>query len=127
MIQAKHRLYSRRDPLKIEISRAPRRSALVCLPEATASTWSNSLSPALSRLSPWATVPALKSIQLPFFSKRAVLVEIFTVGAGAPKGVPRPVVNRIKWAPAAMRAVADTKSLPGPESRFRPFRVTASP
>ena len=32
-------------------------------------------------------------------------MEIFTVGAGAPKGVPRPVVNRIRWAPAAVRAV----------------------
>ena len=28
-------------------------------------------------------------------SQRAVFVEIFTVGAGAPNGVPRPVVNRI--------------------------------
>ena len=53
-------------------------------------------------------------------------MEIFTVGAGAPKGVPRPVVKRIMWAPAAVRSVAETRSLPGPESRLRPFLVTGS-
>ena len=43
----------------------------------------------------------------------AVLVEILTVGTGAPKGVPLPVVKRISWAPAAASPVVDTKSLPG--------------
>ena len=35
-------------------------------------------------------------------------------GAGAPKGVPRPVVKSTMCAPAAVMAVAETRSLPGP-------------
>ena len=33
-------------------------------------------------------------------------VDTFTVGTGQPKGVPRPVVNRISCAPLTARAVA---------------------
>ena len=51
----------------------------------------------------------------------------FQRGSGAPNGVPRPVVNKTICAPAAVKAVADTKSLPGPDSMFRPFVTTASP
>ena len=52
------------------------------------------------------------SIAMPFMW----LVNAFCgmVGAGAPKGVPRPVVKSTIWAPAAVSAVADTRSLPGP-------------
>ena len=49
-----------------------------------------------------------------FFSASGVLVEIFRVGAGAENGVPRPVEKRMRCAPAAVMAVADTRSLPGP-------------
>ena len=49
-----------------------------------------------------------------FLSASWLFVASFKVGAGAPNGVPRPVVNRIMCAPAAVMAVADTRSLPGP-------------
>lgn len=49
-----------------------------------------------------------------FFAASWLLLAIFIVGAGAPKGVPRPVVKRIMCAPAAVIAVAETRSLPGP-------------
>ena len=62
------RYYSVTPSLKMAISLAPRCSALVCFPLAIASTKSKSRSPAASRGSPSATEPALKSIQLPFFS-----------------------------------------------------------
>ena len=90
-------------------------SALVCLPLAVSIT-SCSRSWAVSSMVflPSAMTPALKSIQPGFFSASGVLVEIFRVGAGAEKGVPRPVENRIMCAPAAVIAVADTRSLPGP-------------
>ena len=58
--------------------------------------------------------PASKSIQPFFLSASWLFVASFKVGAGAPNGVPRPVVNRIMCAPAAVMAVADTRSLPGP-------------
>ena len=58
---------------------------------------------------------------------RAVLEEIFRVGTTLPKGVPRPVVNRIRCAPDAARSVQATMSLPGPVSRFSPFSCTCSP
>ena len=54
--------------LKMEISRQPCFSALVCSPLATRSTYSSRRSPASSRDSPSATEPALKSIQPFFFS-----------------------------------------------------------
>ena len=62
-----------------------------------------------------------------FFGSSWLLVAIFEGGSGAPNGVPRPVLNKIMWAPAAVRAVAETRSLPGPYSMFRPLVVTASP
>ncbi len=77
--------------------------------------------------SPSAITPALKSIQPDFFWASGVLVEIFRVGAGAENGVPRPVENRIRCAPAAVMAVAETRSLPGPYSIFRPLVTTGSP
>ena len=64
--------------------------------------------------SPSAMTPVLKSIQPDFFWASGVLVEIFRVGAGAENGVPRPVEKRMRCAPAAVMAVAETRSLPGP-------------
>ena len=55
--------------------------------------------------SPSSNVPALKSIQLDFFSANPVWDEIFTVGTNVPKGVPRPVVNSTIWHPEAAKAV----------------------
>ena len=54
-------------------------------------------------------------------------VAIFTVGTGAPTGVPRPVVNKIICTPAAARFVIATISLPGPLSSDKPFFVSVSP
>ena len=62
-----------------------------------------------------------------FLGSQLLLVAIFSVGAGAPNGVPRPVLNSTMWAPAAVSAVALTRSLPGPYSIFRPLVVTGSP
>ena len=62
----------------------------------------------------------MKSIQFCFFVYRLLLLDIFKVGTGAEKGVPRPVVNKINCAPAAASAVEETRSLPGAESRDRP-------
>ena len=101
--------------LKMEISRKPCFSALVCSPLATRMTRSSRSFAASSMVfSPSAMTPVLKSIQQPFFYASGVLVEIFRVGAGAENGVPRPVENRIRCAPAAVMAVAETRSLPGP-------------
>ena len=114
--------------LKIEISRKPFFSAQVCLPEATSSTsWYRSAPASSSVRSPSATTPALKSIQVFFLAASWLLVAIFSVGAGAPNGVPRPVLNSTMCAPAAVSAVAETRSLPGPYSIFRPLVVTGSP
>ena len=54
------------------------------------------------------------------------LLEIFTVGTGDAKGVPRPVVNSTICAPDTARAVAATRSLPGADRRFNPFTFTGS-
>ena len=75
---------------------------------------------------PCARIPALKSIQSRFFSASGVLVETFTVGIGAPTGVPRPVVKSTICAPEAISAVMAHRSLPGPCTRFSPFSVTGS-
>ena len=48
------------------------------------------------------------------------------VGTGQANGVPRPVVKRTIWAPAAARAVEATKSLPGALSKFNPGVLTVS-
>jgi hypothetical protein len=57
--------------------------------------------------------PASKSIQFLLLLNNSELDEILTVGTGAPRGVPLPVVNRMRCAPAAVRAVDDTISFPG--------------
>ena len=66
------------------------------------------------------TRPASKSIQPGLRAASALFEAIFTVGTGKPSGVPRPVVNRIRVAPAAASAVEETASLPGASSRVRP-------
>jgi len=38
-----------------------------------------------------------------------------------PKGVPRPVVKRMNWHPAAARAVEDIRSFPGALKMFKPL------
>ena len=113
--------------LKIAISWKPAASLLTSLPEATATTSSNSLLPTVSRSSPSATTPALKSIQLSFLPASLELLEIFMVGTGHAKGVPRPVVNNTICAPLAASAVAATRSLPGALSRLSPGVDTVSP
>src|SRR5579859_7617891 len=64
--------------------------------------------------------PASKSIQRGFREARSELVEILIVGAGKPMGVPRPVVKRMRFAPAMVRAVLETPSLPGALMRVTP-------
>ena len=59
-------LYKTTPSLKIEISLAPRSSVLVLSPLAMRITKSSRRAPISSRLSPWTTVPASKSIQFPF-------------------------------------------------------------
>jgi hypothetical protein len=46
------------------------------------------------------------------------LLDIFTVGAGAPSGFPFPVVNMMICAPAAVSAVCATISFPEASRRF---------
>ena len=89
-----------------------------------ASTRSNSPSESWGRVAPSSSAPALKSIQPGLRPAMSDWVEIFAVGTGQPKGVPRPVVNSTICAPAAASAVEATRSLPGAESRLRPFLVT---
>ena len=48
-------------------------------------------------------------------------------GSRGRERVPRPVEKRIRCAPAAVMAVAETRSLPGPYSMFRPLVTTGSP
>ena len=71
--------------------------------------------------------PALKSIQFCLLLYRLVFVDIFIVGMNVPNGVPRPVVNNTIWHPDAASAVDATRSLPGADSRFRPFVSRRSP
>ena len=80
-----------------------------------------------SMSTPSTRTPALKSIQLVLFVYSGVLVEIFIVGTNVPNGVPLPVVNNTMWHPAAASAVEATRSLPGAESRFRPWFLSCSP
>src|SRR3546814_2915382 len=61
------------------------------------------------------TVPASKSIHPALRWASALFEAIFSVGAGKPSGVPRPVVNRMTVAPAAVSAVDETASLPRSE------------
>lgn len=66
------------------------------------------------------SVCASKSIQPFFLSASEKFVAIFIVGTGAPRGVPLPVVNKIKWQPEAVKLVTATISFPGPFSRLSP-------
>ena len=92
----------------------PRFSVCVSFPLATSITSCNRRFAASSMDSPSTIGPASKSIHPFLFSASRLFVDSFNVGAGAPNGVPRPVVNRIRCAPAAVIAVADTRSFPGP-------------
>ena len=56
-----------------------------------------------------------------------MLVEILAVGTKVPNGVPRPVVKRTIWHPAAAKAVEATRSLPGALSRLSPLVWSLSP
>ena len=56
-------------------------------------------------MSPPSAGPASKSIQFGLRCARSLLDAILIVGTGKPSGVPRPVVNRIRLAPAAASAV----------------------
>ena len=99
--------YKTTPSLKIEMLLYPRRSVCVCFPLAISITNSKRRFADSSIVSPETIEPASKSIQLFLFSASWLFVESFNVGAGAPNGVPRPVVNKIMCAPAAVIAVAD--------------------
>ena len=73
------------------------------------------------------SVCASKSIQPFFLSASEEFVAIFIVGTGAPRGVPLPVVNKIKWQPAAVKLVTATISFPGPFKRLSPAFSAVSP
>ena len=113
--------------LKIDISLYPFSSFFVFLPLATFTISEKRLSASSPVLPFVINLPASKSIQLFFLLKSSVFVDILIVGSGAPSGVPLPVVNKIICAPAAVRLVTDTISLPGPVSRFSPFVLHCSP
>ena len=102
-------------------------SEQVCLPFATSRMYESRRSAAESIPSPTATLPVSISIQCGFSSYSAEFVDIFIVGDGALNGVPRPVVKRMSWAPAAVSAVEETRSFPGAHRRFSPLHTTRSP
>ena len=58
---------------------------------------------------------------------KAGIDEILIVGTGPPSGVPLPVVKSIIWAPAAVKLVIATISLPGPFKSDRPLFDSLSP
>ena len=111
---------------QIAISRSPLRSAAVGSPEAIATMRASNAS-AASSIPASNTIPASKSIHPGLRAARSLFDAIFTVGAGKPSGVPRPVVNRITPAPAAASAVDDTASFPGASSSVSPVRRTRAP
>ena len=72
------------------------------LPSGLVSESSTSSAPHCGIVKPSTTRPALKSMSSFIRSKSPLLLDIFTTGAmGKPAGVPRPVVKRQIWAPAA--------------------------
>src|SRR5215472_6805055 len=97
-------------------------------PLATPNAYSNSAFPDCSIVeSPLRIGPASKSMMSAIRWASCELDEIFTTGAiGFPVGVPRPVVNSTKFAPAATCAVTHSTSLPGVHNKFRPGSVTHS-
>jgi hypothetical protein len=111
------------------ISRTSFRSLFVrCLPLATSSTKSSSSSVRRSiAAGSSSSRPASKSIQCGFLRAISEFDDTFTVGAGNPSGVPRPVVKQSTVAPLATIAVDDTPSLPGASSSARPGTRTCCP
>src|ERR1700727_2042607 len=78
-------------------------------------------------LSPETIPPVSMSMMSDMRCARFVLVESLTTGVmGFPVGVPRPVVNRTTFAPAATCAVTHSTSLPGVHCRFSPAFVAYS-
>ena len=71
----------------------PASSLFTFLPLATLNTYSNKSLDKVSRLTPSANSPQLKSIQFFLFEYNLELLEILTVGTGLANGVPLPVVN----------------------------------
>src|SRR5262249_27052497 len=107
---------------QMEISRSSLSSLRAGLPEAVSMINCMSLAVASSRLVPSRSWPASKSIQRGFFCASAELEAILSVGTGKPSGVPRPVVNNSRVAPAATSAVEETASLPGASRMASPGR-----
>ena len=111
---------------QMAISRSSFTSLRAARPEAT-STIRRMKSSASASGSPVNMRPASKSIQCGLFCASGEFELIFSVGAGKPSGVPRPVVNSTTVAPAATSAVDEMPSLPGASNSARPGRATCSP
>ena len=94
---------------------------MVISPEATPSTKSTNAASTSSDGLPSTISPALKSIHSGLLDARVLFVDIFAVGTNVPNGVPRPVVKRTIWHPAAARALEATRSLLGTLSRLSHF------
>src|SRR5690348_1055957 len=98
-------------------------SALVCTsPLATCTTRSSIFSPISSMVaSPETIGPVSMSMMSGIRAASAVLVDSLMTGAiGFPVGVPSPVVNKTKLAPAPTWAVTHSTSLPGVHCRLSP-------
>lgn len=112
---------------QIAISRSSLSSFFASSPDAVAMISRMNSSATASASSPLSTLPASKSIQCGLCCASVEFELIFSVGAGKPSGVPRPVVNSTTVAPAATRAVDETPSLPGASSKVRPASLERSP
>src|SRR5438067_10028219 len=115
-LRKKVRHYSTTPVFQMAISRSSLSSLRAGLPEAVSMISRMSSAAASSMLVPCRTWPASKSTQRGFLRARAELEAILSVGTGNPSGVPRPVVNSNRVAPAATSAVEETASLPGASS-----------
>ena len=71
--------------------------------------------------------PVSISIISGILNAKAELVAIFITGQiGFPVGVPNPVVNKMRVAPAAAFPVVASTSLPGVQTKFKPGMVVGS-
>ena len=104
------------------------RAQTFTLPLATSKIKFKSFSPqSLIVLVPSIIVPVLKSIISAILLYKLVLEETLITGtAGFPVGVPKPVVNKIIFAPDPASAVVDSTSFPGVHKRFKPGIIVCS-
>ena len=69
---------------------------------------------------------SISMISLIFFAKTELVATLTTGHTGFPVGVPNPVVNKIKVAPAAAFPVVASTSLPGVHTKLNPGKVAGS-